>query len=140
MFIEDDYRDTWNSNLRRLNMDVFASMISIFRKFVGLHMDVVRWCRDITLNQYAYTPELFETVLCRNPRIRKQREEERERQRLLKEEEMMKEPQAEGPPPADDPDEEILEHDLDDEALNKRIKDVFDLDIPQMKQDIQAEQ
>lgn len=37
---------------------------------------------------------------------------------------------------ADNPEDEILEEELDDESLNKKIKDLFYVDLKQLKADL----
>ena len=52
MFVgeEDDWKNIWNANLDKINMEVLADCINLFGKFRAVYSDVIKWAREITLN------------------------------------------------------------------------------------------
>lgn len=49
---ERDWRNTWNKNLDLVNLEVIADTVGMFQKFRGVYSEVIKWTKDITLNQY----------------------------------------------------------------------------------------
>lgn len=49
---DEDWRNLWNKNLDKINMEIFADIINMFGKLRAVYSDIIKWAREITLNQY----------------------------------------------------------------------------------------
>ncbi|KAL4430099.1 hypothetical protein ABPG74_013546 [Tetrahymena malaccensis] len=138
----DDWRGIWNENLRRINLQMYNDCILIYGKFRGAYIDVIKWVKDITLNQYHIRIEEFEQILngdlefevieqsqskieelnkSGDPLINSLLEQQQQDQ-VLPQDINEQEPQQENQPI--DPN--------DNEALHKRIKEIFDVDLDEV--------
>jgi hypothetical protein len=42
---------------------MFVDIVNIFSKFRGVYAEVIKWVRDITLNQYYPNIKVFEKIM-----------------------------------------------------------------------------
>ncbi|EGR29772.1 hypothetical protein IMG5_148530 [Ichthyophthirius multifiliis] len=60
---KDDWKGVWNNNLRKINLQMYNDCIIIYNKQRQTNSDVIKWVKDITLNQYNINLEEFQQIM-----------------------------------------------------------------------------
>ncbi|CAD8132156.1 unnamed protein product [Paramecium pentaurelia] len=119
--IENDWNNIWMKNLQGINMDFLESMVSIFQKFCTIYEDVVKYSKDITLNQYSFDEQKYLEIIMMNPKIKERIEKEREN-------DLMNSQKLDKSEVIDEDEGEVLERNLNDIELDKKIEEMFMID------------
>ena len=78
VIVDTDWNNYWMKNLQAISMEFLEAMISIFQKFCTIYEDVVRYSKDITLNQYSFDENKYLEIIMMNPKIKARIMKERE--------------------------------------------------------------
>ena len=60
---DQDWNGMWNTNLGLVNIEVCADIINLYNKFRSVYADVIKWTREMTLNQFPVKIEEYKKAM-----------------------------------------------------------------------------